>query len=224
MHGTMLVIPVRGCVHPKTPPMGKHVSKVPHSYLEPIPIIIYLGWCRAVVTDGVTLGHPCCNVHNCPEPLPTNRVKHCRTHSHLEAQCAVIECTAPRAPRSLVCTLPEHHALEVARRILGSSQFQLKERLRRQGAVVASSSIPAGSAPVLSGGDSDDDEILPRVDEGAKPDAGNRAPRVRWGRRRTHNEQLIVCCCGVIIGRTTMFGAESLTLVKVSHWPQLVSY
>jgi hypothetical protein len=35
---------------------------------------------------------------------------------------------------------------------------------------------------------------------------------------RTHNEQLVVACCGVILGRGTMFGAEAISGVKVSNF------
>ncbi|KAJ8519163.1 hypothetical protein ONZ45_g3859 [Pleurotus djamor] len=47
-----------------------------------------------------------------------------------------------------------------------------------------------------------------------KSDAGNREPKARFGRRRTHNEQLVVACCGVVTGRVTMYGAEAISGVK----------
>ena len=50
----------------------------------------------------------------------------------------------------------------------------------------------------------------------SKPDEGNTKPRARFGRRRTHNEQLVVATCGVILGRATMFGSEGIDGVRVS--------
>jgi hypothetical protein len=49
-----------------------------------------------------------------------------------------------------------------------------------------------------------------------KSDAGNRKPKAHFGRRWTHNEQLIVCCCGIIAAHATMFGVEAISGVKVS--------
>ncbi|TCD59991.1 hypothetical protein EIP91_010936 [Steccherinum ochraceum] len=59
-----------------------------------------------------------------------------------------------------------------------------------------------------------------------KPDEGNPAahaaalasgkPRALFGRRRTHNEQLIVNACGVIAGRVTMFGSEGIDGARVA--------
>jgi hypothetical protein len=40
--------------------------------------------------------------------------------------------------------------------------------------------------------------------------------RSQFGRRRTHNEQLCVCSCGIIVGRTTFFGSEGIENVLVS--------
>lgn len=42
-----------------------------------------------------------------------------------------------------------------------------------------------------------------------KPDTGNRNVRARFGRRWTHNEQLCVASCGVILGRATFYGSEA---------------
>lgn len=48
-----------------------------------------------------------------------------------------------------------------------------------------------------------------------KSEDGNKVPKARFSRRRTHNEQLLVACCGVIPARATMHGAESVSGVKV---------
>uniref|UniRef100_A0A8H8CI42 Uncharacterized protein n=1 Tax=Psilocybe cubensis TaxID=181762 RepID=A0A8H8CI42_PSICU len=48
-------------------------------------------------------------------------------------------------------------------------------------------------------------------DYSKKSDKGNVVPKARFARRRTHNEQLLVSCCGIINARATMFGAESVS-------------
>ena len=57
--------------------------------------------------------------------------------------------------------------------------------------------------------------LQPDVDPIAKSDEGNRTTKGQFGRKKTHNEQLVVYCCGVIGARATMFGAEAITGVKV---------
>lgn len=59
------------------------------------------------------------------------------------------------------------------------------------------------------------DDDMDDIDVG-KSDAGNYQPKARFDRRKTHNEQLVVACCGIILARGTMFGAESISGVKVS--------
>ena len=59
-----------------------------------------------------------------------------------------------------------------------------------------------------------DDEALAECD--GKAEAGNRKLRTFFGRRRTHNEQLIMRPCGVIIARATFFGSEAISAVNVS--------
>jgi hypothetical protein len=48
-----------------------------------------------------------------------------------------------------------------------------------------------------------------------KPEVGNRKVRARFGRRRTHNEELCVASCGVILGRATFYGSEAPNGVRV---------
>lgn len=122
----------------------------------------------------------------------------------------VKDCANPKAASSQVCHLREHQEIEKARKLRGKSQFQLKERLKRQGVTQLTNS--SSTEPHELG---DDDEIGPRIDEG-KSEKGNSNHTALFGRRRTHNEQLVVCCCGVIIARRTFFGSEAVSKVVVS--------
>jgi hypothetical protein len=42
-----------------------------------------------------------------------------------------------------------------------------------------------------------------------KPDTSNKSVWARFGRRCTHNEELCVVSCGVILGRATFYGSEA---------------
>lgn len=46
-----------------------------------------------------------------------------------------------------------------------------------------------------------------------KPTEGNRKIRAQFGRKCTHNEQVIVALCGMIIARATFYNAEAVSSV-----------
>jgi hypothetical protein len=54
--------------------------------------------------------------------------------------------------------------------------------------------------------------------EAEKDPQGNRKLRALFGRRRTHNEQIFVRPCGMIVARGTFYGSESVsqTIVRYS--------
>jgi hypothetical protein len=49
----------------------------------------------------------------------------------------------------------------------------------------------------------------------SKAETGNCKLKAQFGRRRTHNEQIIVRPCGIICSRATFFGAEAVSNVLV---------
>ncbi|KAA1469595.1 hypothetical protein DENSPDRAFT_835230, partial [Dentipellis sp. KUC8613] len=168
---------------------------------------------RAVVTDGITIGHPCCAVHNCTRPLINNRHHYCSVHKSDVLKCAITACEA-RAERGYrTCSKPDHRRVEEIRNERGKAFFQLQQRLKK--AFPGPSYLfDANSDPdvlVDYSEDNDNNEDLPH---GAKSDKGNRKLQSRFGRRCTHNEQLVVCCCGVVAARATMYGAEAISGVK----------
>ncbi|EDR05899.1 uncharacterized protein LACBIDRAFT_329391 [Laccaria bicolor S238N-H82] len=67
------------------------------------------------VIDGVTVGHPCCAVHNCHLPLENNRHRFCIAHQGQEA----------------TCEHPDHEKVEGVHNDWGQAHFQLQECLRR---------------------------------------------------------------------------------------------
>lgn len=98
--------------------------------------------------------------------------------------------------------------MEEKRNESGKAFFQLCQRLSHQNTTQLPNSLNTNTL--------DDDEEN-HIDSVHKSDAGNKVLKARFARRRTHNEQLIVSCCGVVLARGTMFGAEAISGVKVSH-------
>ncbi|KAF8953928.1 hypothetical protein BDZ97DRAFT_1929187 [Flammula alnicola] len=170
---------------------------------------------RSCVTDGVTIGHPCCAEHDCTVPLESVKHRYCPLHKAQDKLCSVISCSAPAEDKHKTCSLPEHRKLEDYNELQNKAMFKLKERLRRARAQPRDA-IPSYDHPTAA----------PHVDEellidangicNGKPETGNTTVRARFGRRRTHNEELCVASCGVILGRTTFYGSEVPNGVRVS--------
>jgi len=47
---------------------------------------------------------------------------------------------------------------------------------------------------------------------------GKKRLSARFGRKRTHNEQILVSPCGMILARDTFFGAEAIATCAVSRF------
>ncbi|KAJ7075798.1 hypothetical protein B0H15DRAFT_791429, partial [Mycena belliarum] len=139
--------------------------------------------CRisACVTDGVTVGHACCGVHDCKIPLANQRAWFCPSHNDLRFACAVRGCDEKSETGWRTCTETAHRGYEVERRAQGKAMFTLKVRLARTSDQAESISVKI---------------------------------RGRLSRRWTHNEQLMVRCCSIILSRATFFGSEAITSVK----------
>ncbi|KAK7018933.1 hypothetical protein R3P38DRAFT_2393702, partial [Favolaschia claudopus] len=86
---------------------------------------------RVVVIDGITIGHPCCGVFNCPKPLISNRHRFCDKHDHHHKMCAVEDCQAPNEAGYMTCTEPDHRLLETTHKKRDKAFFQLRGRLQR---------------------------------------------------------------------------------------------
>ncbi|KAH6879337.1 hypothetical protein BKA70DRAFT_1475132 [Coprinopsis sp. MPI-PUGE-AT-0042] len=164
---------------------------------------------RGVVTDGITLGRPCCTVHNCPEALIQQRARFCKTHRNRAKVCVFPDCGQSVVAGRKTCKDAQHTAWEDAYNEKRKAFFQLSKLLERSKVAHLPDSANL------------DQELLDQmvdVDSSEEPahksDSGNKNLKIQLARRRTHNEQLIVCCCGVIAARSTMFGAEAISGVK----------
>ncbi len=69
---------------------------------------------------------------------------------------------------------------------------------------------------VSLGPDSDNVIVKPSDSCEAKPSTGKSVLKARFGRKRTHNEQLLLRPCGIFIARATFHGSEAISAVKVA--------
>ena len=159
--------------------------------------------------DGTNLGHLCCNVHNCMHPLLKHHAHFCAGHDYKKSECVITDCSVPTQPGFQTCANSFHWELKQYWNEKGKAFFQVKQWLQKSNVAHMSDSME-WSAEV-----NDEDEIELTYDTW-KSDLGNQQPKAHFGHWKTHNEQLVVTCCGVITAHGTMFCAESISGVKVS--------
>lgn len=169
-----------------------------------------------VVIDGVTVGHPCCAIHNCKIPLANNRHRFCPTHAARDNICAVDGCEQPVTPEFRTCNQEEHQKVERIHRERGQARFQLQERLQRARVAHPNDALASTNTPTADLIDIEDEEFEISPMEVTVPSSGMKRIRAHFGRRRTHNEQIIVAPCGMIIARDTFYGAEGCGSVIVT--------
>ncbi|KAI0707148.1 hypothetical protein C8Q76DRAFT_817301 [Earliella scabrosa] len=144
----------------------------------------------ACVMDGVTIGHPRCNVDHCRNDLGSPRHRFCHAHRQLEGMCAIKQCPHAVSDNMRTCNTPAHRAHELEKRERGRAIHRLKKRLAGHSTAEESQAATA-------------DECVDKT--------ASRAFKTALTRRYTHNEQLIVRCCGVIVSRATFYEAESVS-------------
>lgn len=208
------------------------------------------------MTDGLTLGHPCCahvptkDEPTCTNPLPNNRHRFCEKHNHLHDQCAIVGCSNPNLTGSKACNLPEHQEMERQYKARGNASFTLPKRLRDHRA-----RNQASAEDDKDDDDDDDDDERPDEMDGDvwfekdgdtirlvanhdigtigvlepgevrleplpcpanKSDKGNKRVRAQFSRKRVHNDQTLLFCCGVFYARASFYNAEAVSNVIVS--------
>ncbi|KAJ7211649.1 hypothetical protein GGX14DRAFT_564870 [Mycena pura] len=175
---------------------------------------------RSVVTDGHTIGHYCCSVHNCQGRLRTVKDSFCADHDTMRSICCITTCDALAEQGHRTCSDSTHCEAEEYHYQRGKAMFQLHARLERTKAAVPTASFASDLLVGSEDSDVDQDAYEEEECQVEKPAQGNRKLRARFGRRRTHNEQLAVHSCGVIAGRATFFGSEAPNGV-VEFWMKL---
>jgi hypothetical protein len=134
------------------------------------------------------------------------------------------------------CSDSGHRTLEKAYFKHGNGIFKLRERLKKAEISVSSDSLSQTTEDLASSLDDtealveatlpqDGDTFHVLVGEASdtsaecegKSEAGNRKLRAFFGRRHTHNEQVMMRPCGVILARATFFGSEAVSAVNVRN-------
>jgi hypothetical protein len=191
--------------------------------------------------DGVTLGHPCCAVHNCHIPLTTSRDRYCVEHRALSNMCAIKNCGEAVLEGKRTCADLSHQEVERIYILRGESRVQLQEKLKRQRVSHPNNGIAedVDIGILIDDAEEEDFEInspdhfIHAIEEGisdrrgASPVPTNAtSPKkrisARFGRKRTHNEQILVAPCGMILARETFFGTEAIATCAVSVLTYLV--
>jgi hypothetical protein len=166
-----------------------------------------------VVIDGVTVGCPCCAIHNCKTPLESNRHRFCPKDAAQNLICAIVGCDSPIVDDNRTCSDPRHQEVERIHRERGQGRFQLQDRLQRARVAHPNDAVGEEGNPTDADVETEEFEI-----SGSQESNQKERFRAQFGRRRTHNEQIIVTPCGIIIARETFYGAEGVGSVIVSRF------
>lgn len=144
------------------------------------------------------MGHPCCNEHDCKEPLRKVFDEFCPSHQFLGSLCCIETCSSPREPGFRTCKTISHRAEEKRRSDCATARAT-RRRVRGVGGLSYMK---------------DAEDTFNAAGRGKGVKKGN--VKGVFARRWTHNEQLMVRPCGIIIGRATFYAAESNSGVSVS--------
>ncbi|KAJ7063036.1 hypothetical protein C8F01DRAFT_1081698 [Mycena amicta] len=148
----------------------------------------------AGVTNGVTIGHPCCLKFNCQERLASMKDHFCPRHTGCDSQCRVSICKTEAEPGFITCVLVAHRALEEKMHADSKSAFvDLTRRLEK-------SNVPCTPRKRKT--------KTPHAPPSQPPAEAKSAGKLETTRKYTHNDQLFVLPCGIITARTTFFTAE----------------
>lgn len=195
---------------------------------------------QPIIGDGLAIGNRCCQMAHCTIELDNNRHRFCHDHSHLNGICSIVGCDEPVVSGNKSCAIPEHAEMERLHYERGRAAFTLRDRLQKHrlahpkdqntaidddgeewfetdtgGRVQVHRDVNPGSIGV--------DDSVPC--EAAKSDTGNRKFKALFGASRTHNEQILVRPCGVIVSRATFYHAEAVSNVLVrEHLFQFLAY
>lgn len=192
-----------------------------------------LGACtvQVVVTDGITIGRPTCAQPRCPGALLTKSHRFCKYHRDLENVCSIVGCSQRVDEGYKTCSNELHRELESVHRQRNKAAFQLqkrKERARAAHPVSAEAEeveldelneredgVELDVELVDTGVEHENGQLL--NEDGRHPESRQNTTRLRgqFGRKRSHNEQILIYPCGVIAARETFLNAEAIPSVAV---------
>ena len=141
----------------------------------------------------------------------------------MDGICSIVNCSNHVVPGKKTCNIVDHQRVEEVHNARGQSRFQLKERYERSQLAHPNDAIGEQVTSISEILEDDNEQVFEATSEGPVPITPNltakqTSPRIRaqFGRRRTHNEQLFVAPCGMIVARETFYHAEALYSVIVS--------
>jgi len=110
---------------------------------------------------------------------------------------------------------PNHRALDTQRQMGNKAFFQLCDHLARQKVTHPDDAFNMQAQDdVVDELHLWDEEHDPACE--GKDEDGKRRIRARFGRRRSHNEQILIHPCGIIVAHATFFGSETTPQTVVS--------
>lgn len=152
-----------------------------------------------------------CVVHDCTIALADQQDWFCPIHEDLKLQCCIVSCESQTEARHLTCSNLVHCAFESSREA-NSALFVLRRRLDRAGVsniqTIGFTASLAAVAPIVSDTPASNSA---QINQETGP-----ALKGRTSWRWTHNEQLFVRPCEVIVSHATFFGSEGVSGVQVS--------
>ncbi|KAJ7216432.1 hypothetical protein GGX14DRAFT_561994 [Mycena pura] len=171
---------------------------------------------QLVIGDGLSMGHRRCQI------------------------CSIVGCNAPVLSGRKSCADPIHHKIEALHYERGKAAFTLRDRFQKhrlahphdQAASFEENEDDLGDEGEewFEGIEGADNAVVRHQDhpgsigvddtvpcEAVKSATGNRKYKALFGGVRTHNEQLLVRPCGVIVSRATFYHAEAVSNVLVRH-------
>lgn len=171
-----------------------------HYFNQHTPILMLgiLEMTQVIVTDGITIGHPCCGVAHCSTPLASNKDRFCPDHQDQGNICCVISCCNHIDPGFLTCSEPNHQELDRQCQLGNKGFFQLCDQLAQQKVT-----HPDNSFNTKAQDDIINELQLPSAAEDPacqeKDADGKKRIHAHFGCWQSHNKQIFVCPCGIIV-------------------------
>lgn len=137
----------------------------------------------------------------CRITLSSPRDRYCPEHQDQMSLCTFRDCSRQRENGFQTCDAADHRAEELAHRETGQSIFQLKMRLFYSAQAEKEREAEENAAKEASAND--------------PPRRSKKKSKAVFHRTWTHNEQLAVRPCGIIVSRATFYQAEAISGVKV---------
>ncbi|EGG01794.1 uncharacterized protein MELLADRAFT_91869 [Melampsora larici-populina 98AG31] len=195
-----------------------------------------LGYIRAVVTDGLTIGHWRCTATQeqlrdlacedglpppkgpCTSPLERVSDRFCPLHhQRLGKRCVAQPCKSDALDGQATCALQEHTEAYSKFKAHITSNFALTSMLNRPGSNRPSDPTVHqdwNTAELVGLDNIQQGDEMDRLHEQGREGADATPSRISLSRARTHNDQLIVATCGVILARETFYHSEGVSAVR----------